>query len=949
MKKREVSLTTQAIIIISLLLLVANVIMGVLLMTQSKNAMKTLINRRMLDISNTAAATLDGDVLERLTAEDRDTEEYRTVERALRVFQEHIDLQYIYCIMQKDDGSFVFGIDPTVGDPGVFGEPVVCTEALKRAALGTPSVDEEPYQDAWGTFYSAYTPVFDSQNRVAGIVAVDFSASWYDDQLRQIVLTILLSSFLSSVFGVLIVLVVTARVRRRIRSLNSELRGLSSEVDKLTCELNGGKDPEREASGRPDDSIVELSERIHATRTELLHYAEHMQTRANSMITALASDYSSVYYIDLDSDEGICYRARDKRESALSEGETFAYYQTFVSYGERYVAEPFREEFLQFIAPENIRRALAHEAIISLRYLALHDGGERYEMLRMAGVRHPEDRDDHIVHAIGLGFTDVDAETRKAMERSRTLSDALAVAEASDRAKTAFLSNMSHEIRTPMNAIIGLDNIALSDPDVPEKTRGYLEKIGDSAKHLLNIINDILDMSRVKSGRVNLNHEEFSFTAMVEQVNSMVSIQCGEKQINFNSTLDDDVASYYIGDEVRLRQILLNILGNAVKFTPEGGSVHMDIARVAHFDKKTTLRFTVSDTGIGMEQSFLAHIFDPFSQEDSSSTNRYGSTGLGMAIAKSIVDMMDGNIEAESEKGKGSVFRVTLTLHDSEENHSEPDGESIKPQELRVLVVDDDEVALEHTRLVLQHVGFETETASSGAQALEKAQLRHARRERFDVIFLDRKTPGMDGIETARRLRETIGSETAIIMLTACKWDDVIDGASKAGVDSFMTKPLFSAHLFDTLRGVLLRKRAAGAAVRKAELSGRHILLAEDMIVNAEIMMMVLGMREMIVDHAENGRIAVEMFASHPEGYYDAILMDIRMPEMDGLEATAAIRAMERADSKTVPIIALTANAFDEDVKRSLQVSMNAHLSKPVDPEKLFETLETSISPDPKT
>ena len=534
----------------------------------------------------------------------------------------------------------------------------------------------------------------------------------------------------------------------------------------------------------------------------------------------------------------------------------------------------------------------------------------------------------------------------KLEQQSHVLSDALAAAEQANRAKTTFLSSMSHEIRTPMNAIIGLQSIAVNDPETPEKTRGYLEKIGTSAEHLLSLINDVLDMSRIESGRMTLRKEEFSFSKLLEAINIMFSGQAADKGLEYRCQIIGNVDEYYVGDNMKLRQVLINILGNAVKFTPEGGKVSMDVERVAHYDGLTTLRFVISDTGIGMSEEFLPHIFDAFAQEDSSTTNRYGSSGLGLAITKSIVEMMNGDISVESEKGKGSTFTVHVTLADSE-RPADAGGdaeEDVRPSDLCVLIVDDDPVAAEHAKLVLEKAGIASETAASGQEAVDMVQLRHARQQPFNLILVDWKMPEMDGVECTRRIRAITGHESAIIILTAYRWDDVLEEALEAGVDSFIPKPLFAGTVLEEFKSALARKNVAvKREERRADLRGRRILLAEDVQVNAEIMMMVLEMREMEVDHAENGRIAVEKFASEPDWYYDAILMDIRMPEMDGLEATRTIRALSTEYATRIPIIALTANAFDEDVQRSLQAGLNAHLSKPVQPDVLYETLETLI------
>ncbi len=683
----------------------------------------------------------------------------------------------------------------------------------------------------------------------------------------------------------------------------------------------------------------ELEQRL--VLQEQLLQQEKLRAEQDSMITALASDYRSVYYVSLDEDDAICYQADSRMDDEIEEGTHIPFHETFAAYAYDFVAEPYRKEFLSFIDPASIRARLAQTPLIAYRYLTVREGSESYEMLRMAGVRHAEDREDGIIHAVGVGFTDIDAEMRESMAKNQALSDALIAAEEASKAKTTFLSNMSHEIRTPMNAIIGLDNIALNDPGISDQTRNYLVKIGESADHLLSLINDILDMSRIESGRMTLKNEEFSFPCLVDQINTIFSGQAEERGITYECHVDDRIDPIYIGDSIKLRQVLINILGNAVKFTPEGGHVGLDVERATTFNGRTTLRFVISDTGIGMSKEFLPHIFDTFSQENSSASTKYGSSGLGLAITKSIVEMMNGDIQVQSEKGVGSTFTVSVTLLDADHAAMDYDSTNIAPHEMSVLVVDDDPIACEHARLVLEKAGIAAEVVQSGFKAIEMVELRHARREPYNLILVDWKMPDMDGVETTRRIRAITGDQSAIIILTAYRWDDVLQEAVQAGVDSFISKPVAAATVLEEFRSALQNRRSdVSKSAEVADLTGKRILLAEDIDVNAEIMEMILEMREVVSERAVNGRVALEMFESHPAGYYDAILMDIRMPEMDGLEATMAIRALDRADAKSIPIVALTANAFDEDVQRSLQSGLNAHLTKPVQPESLFETLE---------
>ena len=528
-----------------------------------------------------------------------------------------------------------------------------------------------------------------------------------------------------------------------------------------------------------------------------------------------------------------------------------------------------------------------------------------------------------------------------------------ALAEESSRAKTSFLSNMSHEIRTPMNAIIGLDNIALRDPELTPRTREHLEKIGASAKHLLGLINDILDMSRIESGRMVLKNEEFSFREFLDQINIIINGQCQDKGLLYECHIVGQVSDYYYGDDMKLKQVIINILGNSVKFTPAPGSVTLTVEQTAEFMGFCTLRFSMQDTGIGMDKEYIPKIFEAFSQEDATTTNKYGGSGLGMAITRNFVQMMNGEIHVESEKGAGSVFTVTVTLKASS-RAALKDHSVTLPSGLRAIVVDDDEIARGQTQLVLRAIGVESAAMADAAEALETMRRASQAGQGYQVLLTDYKMPAMNGLELTKALRSFDGGQTAVIMLTGYNWDAIEDEAKATGVDGILAKPLFSDILLREIHNVLTKKSGPDEAPEpepapaeespdERVLAGKRVLMAEDVEQNAEILADLLEMEDMLSEHAANGQLAVDMFAKSPEGYYDVILMDVRMPVMDGLSATRAIRALERPDAKTIPIIAMTANVFDEDVERSLQAGMNAHLSKPVEPERLYETMAKLI------
>ena len=658
------------------------------------------------------------------------------------------------------------------------------------------------------------------------------------------------------------------------------------------------------------------------------------EEKQRMMLSALTDDYDVLIRSDTDCDTFAVLRTDD---SYLEYCPELYSYRSLSAFLDRlsHLNEEEYESIHARVSLESIQQHMMQEHVLYHNFKLMDKAGNSttYQVKIVPVGLWTES------HWILLGIHNIEETVRAEENQRRMLKDALEKAEYANHAKTAFLSSMSHEIRTPMNAIIGLDNLALHNETLDGQTRDYLEKIGSSARHLLGLINDILDMSRIESGRIMLRKERFSFSTMLEQINTMVMSQCSDKGLEYECRVLSRVDDYYIGDDTRFKEVLINILSNAVKFTDAPGRIRMTVERTAVFENQSTLRFCIRDTGIGMDGDFIPRIFDAFSQEDSSNKNRYGSTGLGMAITKRIVEMMNGTISVQSEKGVGTEFTVVVTLKNSE-HQDESYETSIEPGRIHVLIVDDEEYAAEHARTVLNDAGIRADLCKSGQEALHMLEIQHTKQEPYNLVLMDWKMPEMDGLETAKRIRKSYGRETVVIMLTAYNWYDVLEKALDAGIDSFLAKPLFASRVISEFERVarnnnldLFREK------KRADLTGRRILLAEDIEMNAEIMMDILEMEGMETDHAENGRIVVEMFQNSETGMYSAILMDIRMPEMDGLEATQAIRALDRPDAGTIPIIALTANAFDEDVQRSLQFGMNAHLTKPVEPDHLFKTL----------
>nr|WP_316615491.1 response regulator [uncultured Ruminococcus sp.] len=580
------------------------------------------------------------------------------------------------------------------------------------------------------------------------------------------------------------------------------------------------------------------------------------------------------------------------------------------------------------LSTDAIAENLEHNDSYTINVTCEIDGATYYKRF----VYYVIDREARFFLLLKSDVTDV---LRHEREQNEMLALALKEAEHANVAKTAFLSNMSHEIRTPMNAIIGLNSIALKDQTLSEQTKNYLTKIGESAGHLLNLINDILDMSRIESGRMTLHKEEFCLADILEQISTMVQSQCDDKGLTFECNINGDVDEWYFGDDTKLKQIIINILSNAIKFTEAPGTVSFTVEKVARFERQTTLRFTIRDTGIGMDEAFLSKIFEAFTQEDASRKTKYGSTGLGMAITKSIVEMMNGTIDVKSKKGEGSTFTVTVTLKNCENGSREPSTFDFSM--IKALVVDDDEIALEHAGIVLDDIGVSADTASSADEALSAIKIHYAKQEPYNLVLVDWRMPERGGADVTREIRSRYGNDIRVIALTAYDSDDVMEEAQAAGVDDFIPKSEFPTVVRRELERVM--RHAVKDTKHEISLQGKRILLAEDMQINAEIMIQLLSMEGMTTDHAENGEEALKLFQKSELDYYDAVLMDVRMPVMDGLETAEAIRSLPREDARTIPIIALTANAFDEDVQRSLQAGMNAHLSKPVEPDQLRNTL----------
>ncbi|MCJ7856990.1 response regulator [Lachnospiraceae bacterium NSJ-143] len=539
--------------------------------------------------------------------------------------------------------------------------------------------------------------------------------------------------------------------------------------------------------------------------------------------------------------------------------------------------------------------------------------------------------------------TDVTDIVRQEQRQKEELAAALVAAEQANAAKTDFLSRMSHEIRTPMNAIIGMSTIAAQAIGDDEQVADCISKIGISSRFLLSLINDILDMSRIESGKMLLKNEKIPTEEFLSGINSICYAQAAAKGVEYECIIDPVLDDYYIGDAMKLQQVLINILSNAVKFTDEGGKVTFSASQRRKSKNGAVLRFIANDTGVGMSEEFLPHIFEPFSQESTGTTALYGGTGLGLAICKNIVDMMDGKIAVRSIKGIGTEFTIDVKLGITEEEKLRHHQKTQKHNfsHLKTLVVDDDVAVCESAVVTLNEIGVKAEWVDSGRKAIERVRALWESGKYYDMILIDWKMPEMDGIETARRIREIVGQEVTIIIMTAYDWISIEHEAKLAGVNLLMSKPMFKSSLVSAFSKAMGEKedRLQRAEKIDYDFTGKRVLLAEDNAINTEVAVLLLESKGVAVDTAENGLRAMEMFSKSESGYYSAILMDIRMPLMDGLAAANNIRHLSNPDAANIPIIAMTANAFDDDIEKSKAAGMDAHLSKPIDPERLYQTL----------
>ena len=653
------------------------------------------------------------------------------------------------------------------------------------------------------------------------------------------------------------------------------------------------------------------------------------------LVQALSRDFTLVCFVEPDT--GMLVPVRTVRQNPnsiflhkISLKESMAQYIDECVYAED------REMMRQAVSIDNLTEKLSHQQIYSVNYRKQMNDQIVYFQMKAVSAGTEEGS-----HGIVLGFRSVDADIRREMEQNTQLEAALSQANRASKAKSVFLSNMSHDIRTPMNAIVGFTNLAITNIDHREQVAEYLQKIQTSSNHLLSLINDILDMSHIESGKIHLEEKLCSLPEILHGLRNILQADIHAKQLELHIDTVDVVDEEIFCDKLRLNQVLLNLLSNAVKYTGAGGHISMRITEKPGAPTGyANYEFSIRDTGIGMSPEFVEHIFEPFERERNSTISKIQGTGLGMAITKNIVDMMNGTISVTSEQGVGTQFTVSFTFR----LHAEKKESLVLPElkDCKALVVDDDFNTCDSVSYMLGQLGLQAEWTLSGKEAVLRSHQAVTRNTGYSVYIVDWLLPDMNGVEVVRRIRKETGKSVPIIILTAYDWSDIETEAREAGVTAFCNKPLFLSELSSCLQSVLRPKSPEEESSEKESLS-RHtgrILLAEDVEMNQELAVVLLESAGFTVDVADNGQIAYDLVAKSEPGYYQAVLMDVQMPVMDGYEATKSIRKLANKELASIPIIAMTANAFTEDREEALRSGMNGHIAKPIDVQMLFKTLD---------
>ena len=668
-----------------------------------------------------------------------------------------------------------------------------------------------------------------------------------------------------------------------------------------------------------DVSALQKNEEL----SNALHDSQKRDEELTNALKALGTVFTNMLIVHLEDRKAEWLKTQEDKADIL---ECFQdAYAVRDLIGNNYMLPEYRQGYLEFTDLDTISERLENHKI--LRYIYRN---RSKQWIALSAIVQNRDENGRVTDIQFLTH-DVTDQRERELQQEGALRIALASAEHANKAKTAFLNNMSHDIRTPMNAIIGFTALAAAHMDQPDLVKDYLTKIGTSSQHLLSLINDVLDMSRIESGVVKIEEKEVCIPDILHDLKTIIQGNIQAKQQDLYIDTQDVVHENVITDRLRLNQILLNIVSNAIKFTPVGGMVNIRVSEKPCSRRGFTIfEFRIRDNGIGMSEEFQTHVFDSFSRERSSTQSGIKGTGLGMAITKNIVDMMGGTISLTSKEGKGTEFVVTLNFKTLEK--ATVYGVIPELVGARALVVDDDVHTCMSVSKMLREIEMRVDWSTSGKEAVIRANEAFEENDAFKVYIIDWLMPDMNGIETVRRIRAVVGDETPIIILTAYDWADIEQEAKEAGVTAFVEKPIFMSELRRVLtKPMEIKEETSQQTERETRYSGKKLLLVEDNELNREIATALLEEIGIIVDSVEDGTDAVERMNEVEDDRYDLIFMDIQMPKMDGYMTTREIRTLKNNKKANIPIIAMTANAFEEDKKKAFKAGMNAHIAKPID------------------
>ena len=883
--KKGSMVSTKVSILVLVIIIVNTIVVGLFSYMIQREDSITSNSDRIKAIAKTTALSISPDEFFYALDTNEQNAHYMRLQKQLENIKEAENLLYYYAgafdpetgmLMYVEGHGEVFGLNGEV-PLSIF--PEAAFDAFESGKTQVTDVYRLNIDGSWGI--SAYAPIFDDDMNVIGLVGVLISITEALARSTNFAITLFGMSFL---ILVVIVWIPVTYIRTNIAKPLFSLQIASNKIAKGDMDI---KMPVR---------------------------------KANDEVGMLSRNFTTMQEIVI----GMHQEIKDLVENATNGNLSYR------ANSDKYPGE-WHEVITKFNELMDTIMQPIEEATNTLHEIALGDFSARI-------LSEYKGDFERIKNAVNSAAIDLDRYLTQKEEAERALFRA---EQQANRAKSEFLSRMSHEMRTPMNAIIGMTKIAETTDDVP-RLKYCLDTIGVSSRHLLRIINDVLDMSKIEAGKFELENVPMNIEKMLMKVFNIVIDNMEKKEQKFKVTLGKDLTLNYIADDLRLSQVLTNLLSNAVKFTPEGGTISLHAEEAGRDEQTTKVRFSVSDTGIGMTEDQISRLFNAFEQADGSVSRKYGGTGLGLVISKKIVEKMGGNIWVESEIEKGSTFFFDVVLERS--SHQDTvifDG--IRPEDIRVLIIEADDDIRRHFLNLTNKFGIHADTAESTDAALALVDEASSGAREYDIVFLDYDMPGTSCIDFVNELSNRISKNTVIIITTYLEWSHIEDIALENNLTHYIMKPLFPSSILDAINEVVgdkLKKLdiKTDKTPDAPDLSDLYVLLAEDVDINREIFITLLEDTQIKIDSAENGAIAVAMFRENPEKY-DLIIMDIQMPEMDGYQATMAIREMGTPQAKNIPIIAMTANAFKEDVDRCIESGMNDHLAKPIDEKAVIEKI----------